>query len=179
MWHKEVFQHFACYKIVFDNNRPFFQDDRKSKQLIKQYEDGTPLWYLQNICSWLQIGFNLHNIYHLTNVNYPELSVYFFEHPSFARERMGWTVDDKNNSHFWPLEFLVKFSFDLYRKYDYLKVLNVGLGPETRISLLTDKVRKILLASWTCFKFPSRFLWHLDMLDRSRISMFHIKFVKF
>ena len=147
MWHKEVFQHFACYKIVFDNNRPFFQDDRKSKQLIKQYEDGTPLWYLQNICSWLQIGFNLHNIYHLTNVNYPELSVYFFEHPSFARERMGWTVDDKNNSHFWPLEFLVKFSFDLYRKYDYLKVLNVGLGPETRISLLTDKVRKILLAS--------------------------------
>ena len=158
MWHKEVFQHFACYKLVFDIYRPFFHDDRKSKQLIRRYEDSIPLWYLQNICKWLQIGFGFHRIHHSINANYLELNAYFFFHQRFAWERMGWTVDDESNSHFWPLEFLVKFSFDLYRNYDYIKVFNVGLEMKTRISLLTDKLRKILSESRTRFKPSSRFL---------------------
>ena len=158
MWHKEVFQHFACYKIVFDIYKPFFHDYRKSKQLIRRYEDSIPLWYLQNICKWLQIGFGFHHIHHSINTNYLELNVYFSFHQRFAWERMGWTVDDESNSRFWPLEFLVKFSFDLYRNYDYIKVLNVGLEMKTRISLLTDKLRKILSESRTRFKPPSRFL---------------------
>ena len=146
MWHKEVFQHFACYKINFDIYRTFFHDDRKSKQLIERYENSIPFWYLENICSWLQLGFVFHYFHHSTNANYLEFNVYYSEPPSFARERMGWTVDDESNSYLWPLEFLVKFSFDLYRKYDYFKVLNVGLEPKTRIYLLTDKLRNILLA---------------------------------
>ena len=152
MWHKEVFQHFACYKINFDIYRTFFHDDRKSEQLIERYENSIPFWYLENICSWLQLGFVFHYFHHSTNANYLEFNVYYSEPPSFARERMGWTVDDESNSYLWPLEFLVKFSFDLYRKYDYFKVLNVGLEPKTRISLLTDKLRKILLASRPPFK---------------------------
>lgn len=146
MWHKEVFQHFACYKINFDIYRTFFHDDRKSKQLIERYENSIPFWYLQNICSWLQLGFVFHYFHHSTDANYLEFNVYYSEPLSFARERMGWTVDDESNSYLWPLEFLVKFSFDLYRKYDYFKVLNVGLEPKTRIYLLTDKLRNILLA---------------------------------
>ena len=146
MWHKEVFQHFACYKINFDIYRTFFHDDRKSEQLIERYENSIPFWYLENICSWLQLGFVFHYFHHSTNANYLEFNVYYSEPPSFARERMGWTVDDESNSYLWPLEFLVKFSFDLYRKYDYFKVLNVGLEPKTRIYLLTDKLRNILLA---------------------------------
>ena len=152
MWHKEVFQHFACYKINFDIYRTFFHDDRKSEQLIERYENSIPFWYLENICSWLQLGFVFHYFHHSTNANYLEFNVYYSEPPSFARERMGWTVDDESNSYLWPLEFLVKFSFDLYRKYDYFKVLNVGLEPKTRISLLMDKLRKILLASRPPFK---------------------------
>ena len=158
IWHKEVFQHFACVKIVFDNNRPFFQNDRKSKQLIERYENSIPLWYLRTICLWLHIGFGSHYVHHSTNANYLEFNAYFSKHQSFAWKRMGWTVDDESNPHVWPLEFLVKFSFDLYRKYDYIKILNVGLEPKTRISLLTEKLRKILLVSRTRFKPPSRFL---------------------
>ena len=151
MWHKEVFQHFACYKLVFDIYKPFFCDERKSKQLIRRYEDSIPLWYLQYICSWLQIGFDFHRIHHSINADYLELNAYFFVHQRFAWERMGWTVDDESNSRFWPLEFLVKFSFDLYRNYDYIKVLNVGLEMKTRISLLTDELRKILSVARTRF----------------------------
>ncbi|XP_022789123.1 ankyrin-1-like [Stylophora pistillata] len=156
MWYKEVFQHFACFKMIFYVYRPFFLDDRKSKQLIERYEDSIPLWYLQNICSQLQFGFTLCVDHHLRNADYPELiPLYFYNYPSFAQERMGWTVDDwYGNVRLWPLEFLAKLSFDLYRKYDYLKILNIGLEPKTRISLYTDKVRKIFLASRTRLKFP-------------------------
>ena len=157
MWHKEVFQHFACNKRVFDTYWLFFQDDKKTKQLLERYEDSIPLWYLQNICSWLQRGFDYHYIHHSINADYLELNAFFFDHPNFAWERMGWTFDDESNSHFWPLQFLVKFSFDLYHNYDYLKVLNVGLEPKTRISLLTDKLRKTFLALRNRFKPPQDF----------------------
>ena len=157
MWHKEVFQHFACNKRVFDTYWLFFQDDKKTKQLLERYEDSIPLWYLQNICSWLQRGFDYHYIHHSINADYLELNAFFFDHPNFAWERMGWTVDDESNSHFWPLQFLVKFSFDLYHNYDYLKVLNVGLEPKTRISLLTDKLRKTFLTLRNRFKPPQDF----------------------
>ena len=34
MWHKEVFQHFACNKRVFDTYWLFFQDDKKPNNFL-------------------------------------------------------------------------------------------------------------------------------------------------
>lgn len=58
---------------------------------------------------------------------------------------MGWTADQLDtHGNAWPFDFLVKFSLGLYRKYDYLNVLNVGLESRTRVALYSDKMRQML-----------------------------------
>ena len=147
MWHKEVFEQFACFKMIFEIYRPFFLDESKCEELIRLYEDSTPIWYLNNICFRLEHVFQFYLLHYSNNADYAELRTFFHKYPIFVKERMGWTVNQlSGHSGSWPLEFLVKFSLGSYRQYDYLKVLNVGLEPKTHISLYPDKLREIFKA---------------------------------
>ena len=137
IWHHEVFQHFPCLKMVFNKYRPFFCDDKLLKQLItQQYQESTPTWHLDMICLSFEHVFRAYVRRYLTNISYTEFTSLYHKFPDFIRERMGWAVDDQLNGQrgSWPFDFLVKFSLGLYRQYDYLKVLNVGLEPRTRIT---------------------------------------------
>ena len=144
MWYENVFGDFACYKMVFNTYGPLFVNERKLKELIKQYEGSTPLWYLNQICFAFEITFQFHILHYLQDANYTTFAVLYHKYPSFLRERMGWSVGHlPSRSGSWPLDFLLKFSLGFYRQYDYLKVLNVGLEPKTHISLYSDKMRRV------------------------------------
>ena len=144
MWYENVFGNFGCFKMVFNTYGPYFVDNRRSMELIEQYEGSTPLWYLNQICFAFEHAFQFHILHYSKDTNYTIFGLLYDEYPSFLRERMGWTVDHLPfYSGSWPLDFLVKFSLGFYRQYDYLKVLNVGLEPKTHISLYSDKVRQV------------------------------------
>jgi len=143
LWHQELFENFACAKMVFEKYRLYFVDERLSKQLIKQYQESIPIWYLGNICFSFENAFQGHLLYYLGNTTYTEFNVLYHSYPNFIRWRMGWTVDQlSGHSGSWPFDFLVKLSLGLYRKYDYLNVLNVGLEPRTHVALHSDKLKE-------------------------------------
>ena len=144
MWHENVFENFACFKTVFNTYGPYFVDQRRSKQLIEQYEGSTPLWYLNQICFAFEHAFQIHLRHYLQDANYTTFAWLYHKYPSFLRERMGWMADHlPGYSGSWPLDFLVKVSLGFYGHYDYLKVLNVGLEPKTHIPLYSDKMRQV------------------------------------
>ena len=137
MWQKEVFQHFACINAVFKTREPILSDSKLLKQWIRQYEESTPLWYLDHICFLLKITFSRYLLHHLSNNTYSEFHIFSHKFPDFVRQRMGWNVSHIGHNP-WPFDFLVKFSLGLYSQYDYLKVLNVGLEPKTHIAIHSD-----------------------------------------
>ena len=146
MWHQKVFRHYACYRMVFDTYQSYFMDERRSKLLIKRYEESTPLWYFNNICFQFEQVFQHYILHYTSDGDNIKLKTFYHKYPSFIRERMGLTVTQLSGlSGSWPLEFLVKFSLGLYSQYDYLKILNVGLEPRTYISFHSDKLRQLLL----------------------------------
>ena len=143
LWHNEVFQHFACIKKVVDRYRRFFFDDNRLKRLIAQYEESTPTWMLTTVCFSLQNTFETYLLSYLSKINYTEFTALYHEYPDFIKKRMGWTVQqfgDINKS--WPFDFLVKFTFGLYRQYEYLKILNVGLEPGTHVVLPSKRIKQ-------------------------------------
>ena len=143
LWHHEVFQHFACIKKVVDRYRRFFFDDNHLKRLIAQYEESTPTWMLTTVCFSLQNTFESYLLSYLSKINYTEFTALYHEYPDFIKKRMGWTVQqfgDINNS--WPFDFLVKFTLGLYRQYEYLKILNVGLEPGTHVVLPSKRIKQ-------------------------------------
>ena len=143
LWHNEVFQHFACIKKVVDRYRRFFFDDNRLKRLIAQYEESTPTWMLTTVCFSLQNTFETYLLSYLSKINYTEFTALYHEYPDFIKKRMGWTLQqfgDINNS--WPFDFLVKFTLGLYRQYEYLKILNVGLEPGTHVVLPSKRIKQ-------------------------------------
>ena len=143
LWHNEVFQHFACIKKVVDRYRRFFFDDKHLKRLIAQYEESTPAWMLTTVCFSLENTFMTYLLSYLSKVNHTEFTALYHEYPDFIKKRMGWTVQqfgDINNS--WPFDFLVKFTLALYRQYEYLKILNVGLEPGTHVVLPSKRIKQ-------------------------------------
>ena len=143
MWHHEVFQHFACLKMVVNRFRRFLFDDNQLKQLITQYEESTPTWVLNTICVSLQNAFRAYLSSYLSNDKYPEFTTLCDEYPDFITKRMGWTVKKFSViNRSWPFDFLVKFSLGLYRQYEYLKVLNVGLEPGTYVGQPSKEIKQ-------------------------------------
>ena len=142
LWHKEVFGHFACIKMVFDEYQPYFLDDKRLKRLFKRYERSTPTWYLGYICALFENAFKMHLLYYLENGTYTDFHILYHKYPNFIRKRMGWTAEGLSG-RYWPFNFLVKFALGLYSQYGYLRVLNVGLEPETYIGLYSDKLTQI------------------------------------
>ena len=146
LWHHEVFQHFACIKIVVDRYGRFLFDDNHLKQLIAKYEESTPTWMLTTVCFSLQNTFMTYLLRYLSKINYTEFTTLYHEYPDFIKKRMGWTVQqfgDINNS--WPFDFLVKFTLGLYRQYEYLKILNVGLEPGTHVVLPSKRIKQAIV----------------------------------
>lgn len=143
MWHHEVFRHFACLKMVVNRFRRFLFDDNQLKQLITQYEESTPTWMLNTICVSLQNAFRAYLSSYLSNDKYPEFTTLCDEYPDFITKRMGWTVKKFSViNRSWPFDFLVKFSLGLYRQYEYLKVLNVGLEPGTYVGQPSKEIKQ-------------------------------------
>ena len=51
---------------------------------------------------------------------------------------MGWQTSSQAIRTFfehWPAEFIIKFTLGMYRQYDHLKILDVGLKPGSRVSI--------------------------------------------
>ena len=143
LWHHEVFQHFACIKKVVDRYRRFFFDDNHLKRLIAQYEESTPTWMLTTVCFSLQNTFESYLLSYLSKINYTEFTALYHEYPDFIKKRMGWTVQQFGDiSNSWPFDFLVKFTLGLYRQYEYLKILNVGLEPGTHVVLPSKRIKQ-------------------------------------
>ena len=139
LWHQEVFQHFSCVRTLAFCYGAFFLNENRLAQLIVQYEESTPSTYLNRICLSFEHVFLSHILSHLTKRHYTEHYIYYYKYPDFIRKRMGWTDDQRNTGYgSWPLDYIVKFSLGLYRHYDYLKVLNVGLEPRTYIGPFSD-----------------------------------------
>ncbi|XP_022810060.1 uncharacterized protein LOC111347065 [Stylophora pistillata] len=137
-WHEERFFLLPCYKMAFSKFRPYFRDEKKIEVLIKQYEDSMLLWHLTQVCfevtnsiffkTFWPIFFDKYNIDETRDRNYPD----------FIRERMGWETTWEGIRGFfryWPAEFVIRFTLGLYRQYDYLKILEVGLEPGSRVSI--------------------------------------------
>ena len=145
LWHHEVFQHFACIKTVVDRYRRFFFDDNHLKRLIAQYEESTPTWMLTTVCFSLENTFRIHLLSYLSNNNYTKFTLLYHKYPDFIKKRMGWTVQQFGVvKKSWPFDFLVKFSLGLYRQYEYLKILNVGLEPGTHVVLPSKRIKQAL-----------------------------------
>lgn len=144
LWHHEVFQHFACIKKVVDRYGRLFFDDNHLKRLIAQYEESTPTWMLNTVCFSLQNTFMTYLLRYLSKINYTEFTTLYHKYPDFIKKRMGWTTvqqfGDINNS--WPFDFLVKFTLGLYRQYEYLEILNVGLEPGTHVVLPSKRIKQ-------------------------------------
>ena len=141
LWHHEVFQYFACLKMVVNRFRRLFFDDKQLKQLITKYEESTPTWTLNKICVLLQTTFRTYLLSYLSNHNYAEFATLCDEYPHFIRKRMGWTVQQFSIKP-WPFDFLVKLSLGQYLQYEYLKVLNVGLEPGTYVGQPSKEIKK-------------------------------------
>ena len=154
-WHDEVFKHYACIKMVFGKYHPYFINEKRSKALIKQYEESTPLWLFNSACFQFGFTFQAHIQHYSLDTDYIIFKKLYREYPNFVRERMEWT-EDVIMYNSWPLEFLFKFSLGLYRKYFYIKVLNVGLEPKTYISLHSDKRKELLLHQKQALRYKMR-----------------------
>lgn len=123
--------------------------------LIKQYEESTPLWLFNSACFQFGFTFQAHIQHYSLDTDYIIFKKLYREYPNFVRERMEWT-EDVIMYNSWPLEFLLKFSLGLYRKYFYIKVLNVGLEPKTYISLHSDKRKEFLLHQKQALRYKMR-----------------------
>ena len=139
LWHQEVFLHFSCLRTLAFRYGAFFLNENRLAQLIAQYEESNPSEYLNQICLSLEDVFLYHILSHLTKRHHTQHYIYYYKYPDFIRKRMGWTDDQRNTDYgSWPLDYIFKFSLGLYRHYDYLKVLNVGLEPRTYIGPFSD-----------------------------------------
>lgn len=144
LWNMEVFEFLRCYKMTFYKYRPHLTDERKLYVLLKHYEDNISLWYLHGICIAVADAFRLNFRSYLDNDIYRDFKILHQNYPDFIRERLGdiaksaWT---KEFAKSWPLELFFTFTLGLHSQYEYLTILNVGLGPETRILLDSAKLK--------------------------------------
>ena len=112
--HTEVFRSFACLKSLFLRLKSVFHfDARPVTSIVREYEKSPPVKiYLRFICGSLTLIFEQ---YISSQLPVPEEEKELFS-------RFGSTI----------LELPLKGSLGFFRKYDYLKTLQVGLKPGTK-----------------------------------------------
>ena len=116
--HTEVFRAFACLKSLSSRLKSVFHfDERPVTSIVRQYEKCPPVnSYLSFICDSLAMIFKDYK-YISSQLPVPEREKYLFR-------RLGSS-----------LELLLKRSLGFFRKYDYLKTLQVGIKPGTQVSV--------------------------------------------
>ena len=115
--HTEVFRSFACLKSLFSRLKSVFHfDARPVTSIVREYEKCPPVnIYLRFICGSLTLIFEHYKLIS-SQLPVPEGEKELFS-------RLGSTI----------LELLLKRSLGFFRKYDYLKTLQVGLKPGTQL----------------------------------------------
>ena len=151
--HKEIFGSFACVKPLFCKIRPLWVD-KKLTDLMQQYVQSPPLFYLYMICTDFRFTITNYFLYHAKKSRFSTLLSYgcCFGHSDFFKERIALSAGNcliKNSldAFFvcdWPLEFFVKLAIGSFRRYNYLKTLQVGMEEGTQVPLYTDKLRLAL-----------------------------------
>ena len=141
-WHLRMFQETGCLKSVLEKYRPILLDEKKLTQLITEFTRSSLDWVLEVICTLIKFVFDTYRVSDLCNSGILESSyILHNQYAHFIRNRMGWTVDQKES---WPLDFLFKFSLGLYHQYEYLKILSVGLEQGTRLELHSETFEREL-----------------------------------
>ena len=107
----------ACLKSLFSRLKSVFHfDARLVTSIVREYEKCPPVnIYLSFICGSLSLIFEEYK-YILSQLPVPEGEKELFS-------RLGSTI----------LELLLKRSLGFFRKYDYLKTLQVGIKPGTQV----------------------------------------------
>jgi len=150
MRHTEVFRSFACAKSLSNRFKPVLRlHDRVVTFRLHQYaEESRPYNYLNSICLDVRFMFE-HYLSHMKRNQMPSEARFrhneLFSRPGFVNERMKISIYDFHPSSLiveWPLEFLLKRSLGLFRRYDYLKTVHVGIEPRTYIPLCRDNIRQ-------------------------------------
>lgn len=151
MRHKEIFGSFACLKSLIGMFRPLL-DGQKLKILIRQYEETPPLsLYLSQICRDFQFAFVTYIAHHIRSRKL--FLGGYSKYPDFVNERIKMLTDSSPTVHAtesfpygieWPLEFFVNLFFGHFRRYDYVKTLQVGIEQGTYVPLIEDKRQWVL-----------------------------------
>ena len=137
-FHEERFVLLPCYKMAFSKYRPYFVDKIKIQTLIKKYEDSMLLNQLSRVCTVVTLSKFFRTFWPIFYNKYYSGEIRDQNYPDFIRERMGWQTSSQGIRTFfkhWPAEFIIKFTLGMYRQYDYLKILDVGLKPGSRVSI--------------------------------------------
>ncbi len=151
MWMRdqEIFGAFACMESLIRRFQPLL-NGTKLKILVRQYEENPSLSpYLYQICRVFLLAFSglVEHVRGGRLTNFED----FHGYPSFVNERVGVLTSRTWNLpeffHFtvdWPLEIFVNLFIGDFRRYDYLKTLQVGIKQDTNVPLYTDKLRRDL-----------------------------------
>ena len=137
-WHEERFVLLPCYKKAFSKYRPYFMDKRNIQTLVRQYEDNMLLYYLSLVCYEVKPSEFFRTFDSVFSNKYYRGQISDRYCPDFIRKRMGWQTNSQWINRFfeyWPAEFVIKFALGMYSQYDYLKILDVGLEPGSRVSI--------------------------------------------
>lgn len=148
--HVERFRSFACAKSLSYKFKLLYA--QKLNVLIQEYEKTSPHFYLKSICEGFDFVFRNY-LSHMERIS-PRVIFHGSERigrPSFVNERIkiltgrsSMTLQFSILSNGMPLEFLVKRFFSgVFRRYDYLRTLNVGIEPYTHVQLYPEKTWRI------------------------------------
>ena len=152
MRHTEVFRAFACLKSLSSRLKPVYHLDARSVTYsVRQYEKNPPVDnYLNSICDSLQYIFEGYISFRISRQQPSEFRLReneffsrsgFFNGPVKISRQTFLTGSDLIE---WPLEFFLRRSLGLFRRYDYLKTLHIGIEPRTYVHLYPDKIRQLM-----------------------------------
>ena len=146
--HKEIFGCFACTKLLFYNHKAL-TDRREIKDLIQRYEESPPTFHLTLVCEILHsmfVGILFHHLKIHALVGGSELCTT----SEFVSERRQILTGGNPSTlllghctikeYDWPVEFLVKHFLGIFRRFDYLRSLNVGTDQSTHVLLGKETV---------------------------------------
>ena len=124
--HTEVFRAFACLKSLSSRLKSAFHfDARPVASIVREYEKCPPVnIYLSLICGSLTLIFEDYK-YISSQLPIPAGEKELFSH-------LGCTI----------LELILKLSLGFFRKYDYLKTLQVGIKPGTQVDHIFTMLEK-------------------------------------
>ena len=148
----EVFRAFACLKSLSSRLKPVYHLDARSVTYsVRQYEKNPPVDnYLNSICDSLQYIFEGYISFRISSQEPSEFRLReneFFSRSGFFNGPVRIFRPDSligSNPIEWPLEFFLRRSLGVFRRYDYLKTLHIGIEPRTYVHLYADKIRQLM-----------------------------------